>query len=119
MLTQLLPSSTVACACSENTGLGTVASAMPGGTLKVPAPNSGGTRDPLQYCCATAGLVTTLWVVAVAPASEALVMIEYTGIICNVCPPMLECCPGPVSPRTPISQNDDPLTHWPVAVWLV
>src|SRR4029077_4603789 len=25
---------------------------------------------------------------------------------------------GPVSPRTPMSQYEDPATHWPVVVWL-
>jgi len=65
MLTQLLPSSTVADGVRLKTGLGTVASAMPGGTWKphgigVPVTewhtDSGGTREPLQYWVTTFGL---------------------------------------------------------------
>ena len=69
MLIQLLPSSTVAAGLRLNTGLGTVASEIPGGTWKpqgtvCPVGDlqvaSGGTRDPLQYWAATAGLLLRL-----------------------------------------------------------
>ena len=58
MLTQLLPSSTVAFGVKLKIGFGTVASEMPGGTCQ-PAtpPASGGVRAPLQYWPITAGFV--------------------------------------------------------------
>src|SRR5580704_15983110 len=101
-LTQLLPSSTVAVVCSVNNGFGTIASAMPGGTLNVPAANSGGTREPLQYCDTTEGLATRL--VGLVLASDALVISEYTGDKVRVVLLAVECLPGPASPRTPMSQ---------------
>src|SRR5882724_8119969 len=54
MLTQLLPSSTVAAAVRLNTGLGMVASEMPGGTRYPSPPFSGGTRAGFQSGVATA-----------------------------------------------------------------
>jgi hypothetical protein len=61
-LIQLLPSSTVAAGLRLKIGLGTVASEMPGGTLKLPLANSGGVRDPLQYCMARFGLAFRIFV---------------------------------------------------------
>jgi len=62
MLTQLLPSSTVALGVRLKIGLGTVASEMPGGTCQpAPAvPASGMIREPLQYCLTTFGLACEL-----------------------------------------------------------
>jgi len=63
MLIQLLPSSTVATGVRLKTGLGTVASEIPGGTCQ-PNPtapgSSGGTREPLQYDLVTAGSLVEL-----------------------------------------------------------
>ena len=78
-LTQLLPSSTVAVVCRVNNGLGPSHPRCPGGHIEpVPAANSGGTREPLQYwirvpdwCDQVGGAVACFrW----------LVMIEYTGV---------------------------------------
>src|SRR5215472_6979494 len=103
MLIQLLPSSTVAAGVRLNSGLGTVASAMPGGTFQVPAANSGGIREPLQYWLTTVGLLLIL-VVAV-PFSDELVNREYVGAsLIGVVPIVLAALPGPVSPRMPRSQ---------------
>jgi hypothetical protein len=65
MLIQLLPSSTVAVGVKLKTGLGTIASAMPGGTCQPqpvtpPAQASGGIREPLQYWLTTTGLLPEL-----------------------------------------------------------
>src|SRR5437868_11512025 len=52
MLTQLLPSSTVAAGVKLKRGFGTVASEIPGGTCQAAARSpgvSGDTRDPSQY----------------------------------------------------------------------
>ena len=56
MLIQLLPSSTVAAGVRLKIGFGTVASEIPGGTCQPIPPNSGGTREPLQYWLTTPGL---------------------------------------------------------------
>src|SRR5438067_2186963 len=48
MLTQLLPSSTVAAGVRLKSGLGTVASEIPGGTCQPDALASGGVREPSQ-----------------------------------------------------------------------
>src|ERR1700687_2554471 len=113
MLIQLLPSSTVAVGVKLKSGLGTVASAMPGGTCQPEPPTfaSGMVREPLQYCWKKAGLVVLLF----PPLnSDAFVSTEYVGA--SVKPePWL---PGCVSPRTPISQTIEPPGHWPVVVWL-
>ena len=65
MLIQLLPSSTVATGVRLKIGLGTVASAMPGGTAQphpvVPVQPSGGWREPLQYWLWTTGLISRLF----------------------------------------------------------
>ena len=59
-------------------------------------PFSGGTREPLQYWLTKAGLPAVLD----EPYPEVLVSTEYSGL--SVTPePWL---PGPVSPRTPMSQ---------------
>jgi hypothetical protein len=55
ILTQLLPSSTVAVGVRLKIGLGTVASEMPGGTCQPMDANSGGVREPLQYWLTTFG----------------------------------------------------------------
>ena len=57
MLTQLLPSSTVAPAVRLKTGMGTLLSLVPGGTRYQPeAPASRGIFEPLQYSLTTPGL---------------------------------------------------------------
>src|ERR1700686_2244262 len=99
MLIQLLPSSTVAAGVRLKIGFGTVASEMPGGTLKLPCANSGGTLEPLQYWLARSGLVPVMSLLPL-PTSDALVSSEYLGA--SVCPEAW--LPGPVSPRTPMSQ---------------
>jgi len=61
MLIQLLPSSTVAVGVRLKIGLGTVESAMPGGTCQPADFNSGMVREPLQYCLTTFGLDAVLF----------------------------------------------------------
>src|SRR6202008_289279 len=63
MLTQLLPSSTVAAGVRLKIGLGTVASEIPGGTCQPAARSpgvSGDMREPSQYCCIKSGLFVEL-----------------------------------------------------------
>ena len=78
MLIQLLPSSTVAAGVRLKSGLGTVASEMPGGTWNPVPPNSGGMREPLQYSLTTAGLAALLCCAAARTRSGA-VRNEYVG----------------------------------------
>ena len=61
-LIQLFPSSTVADGVRLNTGWGSpLVSMVPGGTCQPAAPpNSGGTREPLQYRAAKVGAVEEL-----------------------------------------------------------
>src|SRR5215472_17140578 len=98
MLIQLLPSSTVAAGVRLKTGLGTVASEMPGGTCHPPPAVvfSGGMRDPLQYCRSSVGAAAVL--LALYPAM--LVITENVGLRVTVEAWLV----GPVSPRTPMSQ---------------
>src|SRR5215475_139681 len=87
MLIQLLPSSTVAAGVRLKIGFGTVASAIPGGTIYPSGfpgcdrASSGGTRAPLQYCLSTVGLALVLcWVAAPYPVpDETSVSTEYDG----------------------------------------
>src|SRR5258708_3614829 len=110
MLTQLFPSSTVATGVRLKIGLGTVASEIPGGTCQPEAANSGGVREPSQYCLMKFGLPPTLPepVTAEPPgvsteSDEASVNVELWLV-------------GPVSPRTPMSQKLR-ATQAPVVVW--
>src|SRR5882762_8387928 len=114
MLTQLLPSSTVAVGVRLKIGLGTVASAIPGGTCQPEPPllASGMVREPLQYWAKKAGLPLTLFDPPVN--SDWFVSTEYVGASVKV----EAWLPGPPSPRTPMSQTIEPAGHWPVAVWL-
>src|SRR5437016_6144263 len=99
MLTQLLPSSTVAAGVRLKVGLGIVASAMPGATLKPSPPFSGGTREPLQYWLTTPGLAGCR---LCAPPPYPVVSVRIDEVGWSVNPD--EWLVGPVSPRTPMSQ---------------
>src|SRR6267143_630890 len=104
ILTQLLPSSTVAVGVRLKIGLGTVASAMPGGTCQPEPPSfaSGMVREPLQYWAKKAGLPVTLF--DPAPFSDEFVITEYVGASVKV----EAWLPGPESPRTPMSHTLGP-----------
>src|SRR5712664_3896930 len=100
MLTQLLPSSTVALGERLKVGLGTVASEMPGGTCQpAPAvPACGMIREPFQYCLPPFGLACEL---PVPMALYPVVLVRFESVGLSVASPWLV---GPVSPRTPMSQ---------------
>ncbi len=103
MLTQLLPSSTVAAGMRLNCGLGTVASAIPGGTCQPAARSpgvSGGVREPSQYALRKCGSFVVLGYIVEPLTPEPGVSTEYVAL--SVAPPVW--LPGPVSPRTPTSQ---------------
>ena len=111
MLTQLLPSSTVAAGVKLKRGFGTVASEIPGGTCQAAARSpgvSGDTRDPSQYWLMKFGAPVEL------PELKTLdpPAVSTESVARSVTPePWLV---GPVSPRTPISQYWVPLTQAPV-----
>src|ERR1700674_707792 len=110
MLTQLLPSSTVAVGVRLKIGLGTVASEIPGGTCQPHGTtppvaewhiDSGGTREPLQYWAVKVGLVGLSFALPFTPLySDEFVNTEY--VVGSV--KVEAWLPGPVSPRTPMSQ---------------
>src|ERR1700730_14579224 len=122
MLTQLLPSSTVAVGVKLKIGLGTVASEIPGGTCQPQGTtfpvtewqiDSGGTREPLQYWATKPGAVALLALFP-PPYPDVFVSTECVGASVKPEPWLV----GPVSPRTPMSQNAAPAGHAPVVAWL-